>query len=94
MVEFSFETIAFMAFGLFAFAWIVRLGFNVRHTVRHHSDAIHDRLDDMEESLLGVMKNVDGLEVDLNDKADHAYVQKRIDGLLDLIQGQKSGKRK
>ncbi|MEK6923684.1 MAG: hypothetical protein AABW54_00410 [Candidatus Micrarchaeota archaeon] len=90
--EITLTSIAFVAISLFAFAWMVRLSFQMRHTVRHHSDAVHDRLDDIEESLLGVMKNVDTLEVDLNDKADHHYVEKRINGLLELIQTQKKPK--
>jgi len=83
--EITLTSIAFVAISLFAFAWMVRLGFQVRRSVKTHSDPLHDRLDDLEGSLLTMMKDVDSLEVDMNDKVDYHYVEKRLNGLLDLV---------
>jgi len=83
--EITLTSIAFVAISLFAFAWMVRLGFQVRRSVKTHSDSLHDRLDDLEGSLLTMMKDVDSLEVDMNDKVDYHYVEKRLNGLLDLV---------
>ena len=82
-------TIAFALVTLAAFAWIVRLGFQVRHGVHSHSQHLHDRIDDLEEAALKLRKDMDGLSVDLNDKIDAEYLEKRVDGLIDLIKAEK-----
>ncbi len=92
--QITLTAVAFIAVSLFAFAWMVRLAFNMRHAVRKHSDAVHDRLDDIEEGLLGTMKNIDSLELELNDKANHDYIDKRINGLMEIVSEQKAKKPK
>lgn len=91
--ELTLTSVAFVAISLFAFAWMVRLGFQVRKAVKHHSDSIHDRLDDLESSLLNLMKDVDSIEVDMNDKVDYTYVEKRLNGLLDLVKKEEKRQR-
>ena len=72
-----------------AFAWIVRLGIQVRHNVHKHSAHLHDRIDDLEKSSLTLRKDLDALAVDMNDKIDGSYLEKRIDGLVDLIKSER-----
>ncbi len=76
-----------MAIALFAFAWTVRLGFQVRKSIRDHSDHLHDRIDDLEEAALGVRKDLDNLSGELGKKVDTDYLEKRIEGLVQLIEG-------
>ncbi|MBI3588016.1 hypothetical protein HY995_03425 [Candidatus Micrarchaeota archaeon] len=82
-------TAAFALITLAAFAWIVRLGMQVRHGVHKHSQHLHDRIDDLEASALKLRKDMDGLSVDLNDKIDAQYLEKRVDGLVELIKAER-----
>ena len=45
MTEDQLTSLAFVAVSLFAFAWVVRLGFQVRRSIRDHSEHLHDRID-------------------------------------------------
>ncbi len=82
-------TLAFMALGFFAFAWTVRLGFQVRKSVRDHSDHLHDRIDELEQAAVEVQKDINSLSSDLAKKVDADYVEKRVAGLVQLIEGSK-----
>ena len=91
MVEDNIAPLAFIAVSCFAFAWVVRLGFQVRRSIRDQGDHLHDRMDELEEAALEIRKDIDEVEAELGSKVDVEHLEKRISGLVELVGG--SGKR-
>ncbi len=87
--DLGLPSIAFIAVSMFAFAWMVRLSLNIHRNVHEHARHVHDRLDDLEDVARGLRKDVHSLSLELNDKADVTYIEKRLDGLMDVLKEQK-----
>jgi hypothetical protein len=80
-------SLAFIAVSAFAFAWMVRLGFQVRKSIRDHSSHLHDRIDELEDAAVEIRNDLEKVSDDLKDKVDDDYVEKRISGLVQLVSG-------
>jgi len=92
--EVGLAPLAFIAVSLFAFAWTVRLAYNVRQAVSETSLAWNARVDSLEDLALDLRREADSLKSELRDKIDSSYLEKRIGGLVELIQGSRTAKRK
>lgn len=88
--EIGLEALAFMAIALFAFVWVIRLAFNVRKQIAKNSHEWHERMDGLEDLAMELRREADELKNSLKDKIDAAYLEKRIGGLVELMQGSKS----
>lgn len=91
--QLDLSSIAFIVVSIFAFAWMVRLSLTIHKRMHEHAKKVHDRIDEIEDVSRELRKDVHSLSVDLNDKADVAYIERRLDGLLDLIKQEKAGRR-
>lgn len=91
--EIGLEALAFMAIALFAFIWVIRLAFNVRKQIAHNAHEWHERMDGLEDLAMDLRREADELKNHLNDKIDAAYLEKRIGGLVELMQGTKRSTR-
>ena len=91
--ELGIEALAFMAIALFAFVWVIRLAFNVRKQIAHNAHEWHERMDGLEDLSMDLRREADELKTQLNDKIDAAYLEKRIGGLVELMQGTKTRQR-
>lgn len=92
--QLDFASISFIVISVFAFAWMVRLSLTIHRRMREHTKKLHDRLDEIEDIARDLKKDVHFLSIDLNDKADVSYIERRLDGLLDLIKQQEKSTRK
>lgn len=91
--ELGLEALAFMAIALFAFVWVIRLAFTVRKQIAHNAHEWHERMDGLEDLSMDLRREADELKGQLKDKIDSAYLEKRIGGLVELMQGTKRSHR-
>jgi hypothetical protein len=81
-------SLAFIAVSVFAFVWMVRLSFTIHRKVHDHAKQVHERVDELEDITRSIRRDAHALSVELNDKADVTYLERRLDGLLDLMKEQ------
>lgn len=85
MVEASFDTVILAIIVIGAFLFAVRLSFKVRKHVSQSKKHIDERTKSMHEKTAHLHKRVSELHETAKTKIDMQYLDRRLDGLMDLL---------
>lgn len=72
-----------------AFLFAVKVFFDLQKSMGNDAKRMEERLASLEHSAMGVGSDVSALRNSIKDKVDKDYLQKRLDGLADLVKSKR-----
>lgn len=84
------ELLTIVAAGsILAFLFAVKVFFDLQKSMGGDVRRLEERLASLEHTAMGVGSDVAALRSSMQDKVDRDYLQKRMDGLVDLMKSKK-----
>lgn len=74
---------------LIVFAYMVKVVLDLQSTISSSVDRMERQLGQLEQSAAQVSSDVSGLKTAMNDKVDRSFVERRLNGLSDLLRKKK-----